>query len=268
MDRHRARRLEWTELPVSAVRLVSGTRGRGVRRRSRRAIGPAGQETMPLKPRPCRKRGCVPSHSTPKTIAPASHQSATVAGPEPVITAHVGTYPPQSTRTQVVLRQWRTLVSCGHPIDQPGQTPIRVSQTASAITRPRPAFSAAWRTSAGSGPLPCRQRSSSRSTSSARFEMKSPGASGEGWSAARASTQSRQYVGAETARRRPPAMRLRQQRRQFEVLVELAVTERAAHLVGRFGHDRLSLKVVGTFTGKAFRPPAPTRNRRASPIRP
>jgi len=54
--------------------------------------------------------------------------------------------------------------------------------------------SAAWRTSEGSGPWPCRHRSRSRSLSSARFEMKSSVASGEGWSAANASTQFRQCV--------------------------------------------------------------------------
>ena len=53
-----------------------------------------------------------------------------MAGPEPVITAHAGTYPPHSRRTQVVLRQWRTLVICGHlfPIAQPG-SPIRSART-------------------------------------------------------------------------------------------------------------------------------------------
>ena len=61
-------------------------------------VRPAGREKMPLKPRPCRDSSCVPSESTPKTIAPASHQRATMAGPEPVITAHAGTYPPHSRR--------------------------------------------------------------------------------------------------------------------------------------------------------------------------
>ena len=68
-----------------------------------------------------------------------------------------------------------------------------VSQTASVAASPRLADPAAFRTSAGSGPVPCRHKSSSRSVSSTRFEMKSLDASGEGWSAASADTQSRQY---------------------------------------------------------------------------
>ena len=59
---------------------------------------------------------------------------------------------------------------------------------------PQPVRLAACRTSPGSGPWPCRHRSRSRSVTSARFEMKSSDASGEGWSAANARTQFRQRV--------------------------------------------------------------------------
>jgi len=53
----------------------------------------------------------------------------------------------------------------------------------------------------------------------------------------------------------------RRWRRQHEVLVERALTERAAHLFRRFGHGGLPLKVVGTSLRRGVTTPVPGATR-------
>ena len=63
---------------------------------------------------------------------PASHHRATIPGPEPETTIHVTMYPLQSTRTQVILCQWRKFVIRNHLF------PTRAAELPSAVEIDRP----------------------------------------------------------------------------------------------------------------------------------